>query len=122
MSKKSKETKQKYEYKPPTEAEKAAARARAKEESKAQAEAAQQAEALFKKRVAEISDDDADKAIRTLGESDKAKLGRFTEAQLKAQGYPKSTLPTSSAYKRAQRQIIKQIMASDMSIGEIDEE
>ena len=121
MSKKSKETKQ-TEYKPPTEAERAAARARAKAEAKAQAEAAQQAEALFKQRVAAITDSQADAAIRALGESDRAKLTRFTEAQLKAQGYPKSTSPASTAYRRIQRQIIKQIMASDMTIGEIDEE
>lgn len=120
MSKKSKE--KKYEYKPPTEEQRAAARARAKEEARAQAEAAAQAEALFKKRVAEITDDEADKTIRALGESDRAKLRRFTEAQLKAQSYPKTTSTDSTIYKRIQRQIIKQITASGMTIGEIDEE
>ena len=120
MSKKSKE--KKSEYKPPTEAERAAVRAQAKEQARIQAEQAQQAEVLFKQRVAAISDDDADKTIRALGESDRAKLGRFTEAHIKAQSLPKNTSPTSTAYKRIQRQIIKQITASEMTIGEIDEE
>lgn len=89
--------------------------------AKAQQEQMAEHQRQFNARLAQVTDEEADRTIRALPEADKEKLRRFAKAGAKTQGIFKiEEKPT--AFWNAQRAIIKNLIAAGMSIGEIDEE
>jgi hypothetical protein len=98
------------------------ARQRESERAQAQAQAKQLAEqeALFKSRLAKITDEEAEAIIAGLGDSDKEKLARFTKTELRNLGYFKPE-EGSAAWGKARRRVIKNLMAAGMTIGDIEE-
>jgi hypothetical protein len=74
----------------------------------------------FRSRLAKISDEEADAAIAQLPKSDKDKLTRFAKTEAQHGGYFKPE-DGSAVFAAACRRVIKNLMASGLNLGEVEE-